>query len=1427
MPCPTCGTLNPTQARFCMGCGRLLVGGVVCGACQTLLPPHARFCYHCGTFLPQAAGAAAPQMGVPLAPAQAAPPVAATLPIAPTLPLPATPLAASLSPLVSIEPETLNLKPETPFSLGKLPPARPLPDLLPSLVHYLPKDLYEPLERRPKERDLEAVRDHLTALLATVKTYLPRPVVLAPQPAGEPAGGMYRGVFLFGDVSGFTPLSERLKVYGQAGAERITEIINALFSQLVAELFAHGGTLLKFGGDALLGLFPATTDEEMAAGALRAAQAAAAMQRVIGQDEFAAIDAAGETRALKIKCGISAGPYFAAHIGTKPRPEQGRRGTMAYVTTGHTVNQAEEAEGHANPGEVALTREAFELLDGRVELGLVTKSPDENFRLLLDVPPAGEGARLVELDEPPEGELMGQITYMVDRLDRLTLYLPTELVSRIVTNPRDAKITPEHRPVTVMFANYKGISKLIEKMGDTQADLITQHLNDYFVHMAHIVEKYEGTVARMDQYSVGDRLVIFFGAPRAHEDDPARAVYTALEMQAAVKENFAALRTATGVYRFEQRIGLNTGHLFAGNAGAPDLRQEYTLMGDDINMAARLMSNAGWGDIFISRKTRDHVAAYFELEDKGEIKVKGKEIRIPTFRVVGRLGETGRTRGLGEGDSPLVDRETDMALLKVRGQIFLKGRGQILAITGNSGLGKSRLARELKGWLFSQEEARQVTWIEARALSFSEQMTYWLVNQLMYGLLELGPDASEDDVLFTLGERGEGWLGEDAMDAVPYLANMMGLNLGEEWVWVRSEDPKVRQKQTLWAAARLVTAAARQRPLVILLDDLHWADEASLALIEHLLQVTDQAPLMLCLVFRARRDKRCWQLRDKAAAGYPHRFVELPLEPLDRPLSQQLLARLLPGADFAPGILNEILDKAAGNPFYLEEVVRSLIDNGAVTPDASQEGRWRVVVEKAARITVPDTLHAAIVARIDRLTEDSRQALQRAAVIGRQFRLEILRRLGQAEAEIDIWMAQLERGGLVSPTEVAVDPVYSFPDALVQEVAYDSLLVQDRQQLHRRVGETLESILGDKAEQGCELLAYHFKLSDDKDRAASYLEMSAKKARGDYANDMAIQHYADLLEIEEQAGDEAAQADALYQMGLIAYEIGDYAHALPWLERAVELYQAVDNQANVGWAVMYVGMVELKQANYAQSAACHQRALELAQGRQDTFQEGVHLTNLARVTMRLGQYDLALEQFEKSLAMKRQMKDVSGQGFALFYQGLIGVYRRHYDQAEAAFQAAIDLWQQVPGNERVVSFYHYGVGLLALEREQFERAEENLQRALELCTRLVLKAETIETLSALGQARLGLGQLDEARELSERAIKLLEEQKDVEERQQVYYNHYRVLAALQDEAAPHFLRQAYDTMLERANRIQDEEKRQIYLDKVSVNREINALWQNR
>lgn len=1490
MICSACGTTNPAQARFCLHCGQPVVAGYVCSDCHTLLPPHARFCFHCGAMVigPEGGMDTVQHAVIPQNVRQAA-----------TLP-PITNVAAPLPPQSDV---TAVPAPRTAAAISSAAPfgsqpslateARPMADLLPSLKLYLSESLYEPLERRSTKAQLELVRDHLIALLRTTKTYLPRSVVTNPQLGGVPTGGVIQGTFMFVDVTGFTALSERLSRHGRAGAEHVTELMNDLFFDLVSILFDHGGSLLKFGGDALLGVFDADSDEMLSGGALQAVRASFAMQAIMGK--FSQVEAAGKTSALHIKCGVSTGRYFAAHVGT---PDN-----MAYVTTGHTVNRAEQCEDHAEPGEIIISQSTYDLIKDSVQ----AEERAEGFYHLLafnsDIDTIVDTGFVIPQDEDPTGDLHTQIAYLVDRMDRLAPYLAADLLPRIVGNPDVVAIEPEHRPVTVMFANYAGISELIEDLGDKHPDLITQQLNSYFVHMAGVVEKYEGTLARMDQYAVGDRLIIFFGAPRAHEDDPVRAVYTALDMQAETRKHFAALQTPEGVYRFRQRIGINTGHLFAGNVGAANLRQEYTLMGDDINMAARLMSKAGWDEVFVSGNTRERVSAYIELEDQGEIKVKGKEIPVRTYKVKGRRQEVGHTRGLESGDSPLTGRDQQLETSLRTIDAVINGRGQIVTIIGDSGRGKSRLVREMKKTLAEREDTQKLLWLEGQALSFSEQVSYWLVAQILYDALGLPADTSPDDTLFTLWEKGEELLGhETACEAVPFLAHLLNLPLQGEWAtWITDLDPKARQKQMFWAMREFFTALAEKRPTVIWLDDVHWADEASLALIEDLLSVSDHAPLMFCLVFREWRDKGAWRLRDKANSTYAYRTTQIDVPPLTQAETSELLQNLLPGVELTSAARSEILEKAAGNPFYLEEVVRTLIESGAVVRDPDNPVCWRAT-EAIDDIAVPDSLQGAIVSRLDRLAEEARQALQMASVIGRRFEVEVLRGLAGVDEELEGWLAQLERSGMIRPAEQTTRPIYNFPDALVQEVAYEGLLVQRRKEFHRLAGETLEAMHGGQIEQHCEMLAYHFSRSDDKAKAIKYLDMAGDIARKAYANETALFYYNTLLDLlgdseetwqwrfdtlndrqrvfgllgrqgeretdlkamlliadnhadqkrrgdtlnsladlyqwtgrydestqaagealtlKEAEGDAVGQAEALHQIGVVRYYRGAYSEAQPALERAAALRHTAGDPAGESWSHLYVTMIHLVSGNYGEALISNERALQAAESRQDWLQMGIHLNNGARIAHRLGEYELALQQFEKSMEMRSRVGDRTGLGFTLFGIGLVHTYMSRYDEAAEAFQKSTVIRTQI-NDERGISYCLYGMGLVSLGRGQLEQAEGYLEQAKALHEKLNLNGELIADLSYLGLVYLQMGEKDKALAASQDAITRLADTPNVEEVQQIYLNHYRVLKALNELSAADVLRQADKAVLEQASAIADPDKREVFLTKVRVNREIRA-----
>ncbi len=1433
MQCSECGAANPAKARFCMHCGVSLVARFVCAQCFTDLPTSANYCFHCGARVqrvnrPSGADqlAAAPRVDAPV----------------------------------------------------------PIEDLLPALRGYLSNLLYEPLERVPTERDLLNARDHLEHVLETAKTYLPRPVKKNPQPPGVPTGGMAQGTFLFVDVTGFTPLGERLSKLGQAGAERMTAIMNDLFHELVSILKEQRGTLLKFGGDALLALFD---DDNMQVSALRAVQTAFAMQAMMKQ--FEAVEAAGETSPLLIKCGLSSGEYFSAHVGTKRN--------MIYMTSGLTVNDAELAEDAAASGEIIAAISTYDLVSDYVN-AVERKEGFLHLTSLSTLPPLEAHPESV-LDTDLPTEPSAAIAYLVQRLDRLTPYLADHLVPRMVQNPHDIEIVPDHRPVTVIFVNYAGLGELIAEIGRTQPELIVRQLQNYMVQMVHIVERYGGSLARMDQYAVGDRLVIFFGAPKAHEDDPVRAVHTALDMQDAMQQAFASLKTSDGhEYSFRQRIGINTGYLFAGNIGATDLRQEYTLMGDDINMAARLMSNAKWDDILISGQTQAPTEAAFNTENIGTIQVKGKEKLVPAYRVLERrpqvLEQIGAVRG---SETPLIGRAEPIQTLLKSAERVINGRGQVVCVIAESGLGKTRLAREFKHALDVP-----VTWLDAQGLSFSEHVSYWLIAQLIYDVLGLTEEADSATKYQLLQERGITLLGSNlAQEALPFIANLLDLD-GESVGGVKALPPRARQKQTFWAVRQFFQATGERKPTIIAIDDLHWSDEASVIMLEDLLAISDYTPVMFLFLFRPMRDSHAWTLRESIESQYPHRYVEVQLSPLPESEGKQLLAAHLPGAEFSPNDMQNLLAKVAGNPLYIEEVARVLIDEGAVAPDQADPGRW-IVMQELTNIHVPDSLHGAIIARMDRLTEDVRQALQMASVIGRRFQLQLIRNVAGAESELDSWLAELERYDMIRALERSF---YNFADTLVQEVAYDSLLLQRRREFHKRIGETLEATFKDDLAANSETLAYHFSRSSDRDKALHYLMLAGASARDRFANETALRYYqqvlaiiderdsaeahwqtifevlkqrqriysvmgkqaereADLQEmlhlldgrsdtlrradtlnemadfyqwtgkydqalgvgresltLAREVGSQLEQADALHQIGVVEYYRGDYTASAPALQEAAELRQALDDPAGESWSELYLTMISFKEGNYSEALAHNIKALEAAKERQDWMLMGIHLNNAGRIYHRLGEYGTALRHFMRSLELRSRVGDRTGEGFTLYGIGLVQAYLGNYGDAQTAFQQSLDIRQAID-DERGQSYSIYGLGLAAKGLGQFAEAQSFLEKAEVIQAKLGLKGERATTLSVLAEVLLESGRIERALSVSAEAAALVDEGAQAEEAQGIYLTHYRILNRLGRPEALPFLEKAHAALQAQADAITDQQKRKIFLSNVRINRQLETL----
>lgn len=570
---------------------------------------------------------------------------------------------------------------------------------------------------------------------------------------------------------------------------------------------------------------------------------------------------------------------------------------------------------------------------------------------------------------------------------RLTAAAPPPLIEKM----RTARLTGERKPVTALFADVVGSTTLAERMDPEDW---TAMMNEAFDLMSKAVFRYEGTIAQLQ----GDAMLAFFGAPVAHEDDPERAVRAALEMVAATEEFARQLKASHGI-DFRIRAGINSGPVVVGNVGT-DLRYEYTALGDAMNVAARMQAAARPGTVMITANTQRLVGDVFELEDLGAIAVKGKTEPIHAFRVVGLTALPGRRRGLQSVglESPMIGRQSELETLRSLYQVVGAGRGRVAFLIGEPGIGKSRLLAELRRSAVDGASADghpTPTWVEGRCVSYGHNLPYHLLLDLVRSMLGIRFGGAEQEARAELDRRLAALLGAEATDVAPYLAHMLALPLRPEEADRARIDPDVMQGRYVAATHRLLRALSGAVPVILVCEDLHWADPATVEVMRQLMPLAAQLPVLTIAALRAETDSAGWGLLTQARELFGDALTERRLQPLSETESRDLVANLLEIESLPDRVRDLILARAEGNPFFVEEVVRMLIERGVIE---RREDRWVATAEVAA-VEIPETLHGLLLARIDQLPDAAKRSLRVASVIGRQFPVRVLERvLGETGA---------------------------------------------------------------------------------------------------------------------------------------------------------------------------------------------------------------------------------------------------------------------------------------------------------------------------------------------------------------------------------------------------------------------------------------------
>ncbi len=881
---------------------------------------------------------------------------------------------------------------------------------------------------------------------------------------------------------------------------------------------------------------------------------------------------------------------------------------------------------------------------------------------------------------------------------------------RLAAPPAEAE--SDRRPVTVMFADLSGFTSLSESL---DPEVVRSLQTELFEEMSSAIQRLDGFVEKY----VGDAVMAVFGAPVAHDEDPERAVSAAILLHAKI--GALSERWIARIGRpLALHIGINTGPVVAGHIGSnPDAT--YAVTGDTVNAAARLQSAAESGQTLVSRSTYMLTQHAFEFEELGPLSVKGKALPMAAFRLGGALAAPHALRGLQAHGlaTQIVGRETDLQALWQAFEAMRSGQTQWVRIVAEAGTGKSRLVSEFFEQLRARNALAGVAVRNAACSSLGER-AYGVPAALLrdaYGL-SAQETASEAQRKIEAALADMGMAEQERQQMSAYLGYVLGLEADDSRT--RYLDPEQLKRQIFSAVLEIIRRRLQRGPVMLVVEDLHWADAASLDVLRYMLDQLRAQPFMLLVTHRPTPEAAA--LTSEAAA---HTMVALEA------LSPQCSAKLLDGLfgvarhTLPDELRTRIVEHAGGNPLFLEEMVRALIADGVLQ---RQNDAW-VCLPRASAVQVPLTIHGLLLGRIDRLPVPMRQTLREAAVIGPVFAESLLRDIATARTlALTEALDALVDAGLLSVSQTAAGPAevqarqFRFRHGLLQEVAYQTLLMSRRTDLHTRIGEGLERLCGGSPRHLEELqaLAHHFRLGADKSRAVHYLVATGDWARKTYANADAIRHYEFALEtlaagggadaqglsIRERladvlapagriadatahleavreghsvAGDRIAQARVLRKIAALRWEAGHRDDARQCLASGLALMDEAVPHIELAWLYQKMGELAFRSGDSRGALEWAQRALAHVEGLSALDDEGgcaaVALAlNIQGVALaRLDRLDEAVDRLEQSVTVARQADLPQAECRALSNLGVLYSSRnpqRAIDACERGLQTA-------------------------------------------------------------------------------------------------------------------------------------------------------------
>jgi class 3 adenylate cyclase/tetratricopeptide (TPR) repeat protein len=788
------------------------------------------------------------------------------------------------------------------------------------------------------------------------------------------------------------------------------------------------------------------------------------------------------------------------------------------------------------------------------------------------------------------------------RLASPETYTPKHLVERIIGSK--AALEGERKRVTVLFADVKGSMELLADRDPEEARKI---LDPVLELMMEAVHHYEGTVNQV----MGDGIMALFGAPVAHEDHAVRACYAALRMQDAVRHSSHELRRMHGA-EVHIRVGLNSGDVVVRTIGS-DLRMDYTAVGETTHLASRMEQLAHPGSILLTAETLRLVEGHITAKPMGLMPIKGLGRSLRVYELTG----TGPARSRhqvreAQGLSRFVGRDLEVEQLRRAFDRVEAGQGGVVAVVGEPGAGKSRLIYEVAGtrragsWLF----------LDSAALSYGRGTTYLPIIKLLQAYFHIEGRDDPPQIVRTVHERVVA-LDEQLRPTIPALLALFGAPVDDpEWAALPASR---RRRQTLDAITRLLVRESVARPVCVIVEDLHWIDSETQAVLEDLVEHLPTARVLLILSYRPEYEHR-W--------GAKGLYAQIRIDPLTAASADAFLDGLLGGDDGLRPLKRLLVERTGGNPFFLEECARALAETGALE---GAPGAYRLV-RPVTTLQVPATVHPVLAARIDRLPPEEKLLLETAAVVGTEVPLALLGAIAEVPEEtLHSRLARLRAADLLYPTRLFPDVEYTFRHALIHDVAYTNLLQHRRRPLHVKIVQMLEQQAGERVSEDVERLAHHARAGELWDKAARYLRQAGAKAFAHSANREAVawfeQALTTLKRVPETPDTLADACDLHLGLRNALTLLGDHQRTLMHLREAQAIAERVGDRRRLGRALSFEVNSLLLLGQHDAAVEVGRTARAVADELDDVPLRTVTEMYIGRAVFHLGDYARAIEIF--------------------------------------------------------------------------------------------------------------------------------------------------------------------------------------------------------